>query len=569
MRKKFYYMLAGGIFSSIIVSLVLVSDAVVAGILIGDTAVAGMNLVAPVYSFAAALSMLFSIGTPILYSEAIGDFEKERANAVFRTGLTASMGCGIVLFLAFLIVGEHYLSTIRATEEILESARKYMFWIRLDIIFLPISVFLPGMIFADGDEVLGSISDIAGSVSNILLSVILGRRMGVTGIGIGSLVGTIISLAICSMHFLKKRNSLKPGLYMSGKLIGSISLYSIVDASGYLFLAAFVALMNRYLSSHFGPDMLILSSILTFVIEMQFLLDGIGGAMTPAMSIYLTMGSCEGVMKIWKEAKRAAVIVGLLCALAMAVSAPFIPKILGISDQSVAHLAAAGIRILAVSMPFIALLYLLTSYNVLTKKIAFGVMITALYELIFAVLFAVILGNIAGIYGVFAGVCISPAITWFVVKCYVIWKEGKDAWPLRLAGRIKPSFLFDFVVELGSITDTREKLEGLLRSEGIPSAAVVRCIFLFEEVFMEIYDKNGQNKVSGECIITLTEDSIRLIEIDDGIIFKMGDEVEGLSSLREYVLSQAFINWSRSLEYLKAISFNRNRLEISLKEDGE
>ncbi|MCR4746395.1 MAG: hypothetical protein K5894_14360 [Lachnospiraceae bacterium] len=570
MTKKFYSLLTGGIISSIVTAFVLVSDVVVAGILLGDDAVAGMNLVTPAYSFAASLAALLSIGTPILYSKALGNFEGEKATRLFRTGLTAAVGCGMILFLVFLILGDDYISSFQAAPIILESAGIYLFWIRIVIFFLPFSIFLSGMVMADGDETLSLIADIASSGVNILLSVILGRIMGVTGIGVSSLIGTLLGVIICLFHFAKKRNSLSPGFYFSGRMILSISHYGIVDAASYLFLSAFSALITLYISFYFGSELLILSSVFTLVIEMQFLLDGIGEALPPTMSIYLATGSFEGVMKIWKEAKKMAIILGLIFALILAVFAPFIPELLGISNQNIADMAIVGVRILSVSMPFISLLYLITSYTILIKRITFGVMTTALYKFILAITFAVILGFTFGIYGVFAGVTIAPVVTWFAIKYYVKWKEGKESWPLRLHDVINTkTYLFDFVIEPGSIIDTQAKIEKTLSSNNIPKSALSRCSFLFEELYMEIYDKNGKKAVNGECILSLTDDLLQLIDIDDGIIFNMDEEVEELSSFREYVLSRGFVDWTGSLEYLKAISFNRNRIEISLKNEDE
>lgn len=88
--------------SSIVVSLVLISDTTIAGILVGDKAVAGINLVAPAYSLAASFGMIFALGAPILYSKAVGSFNKKEADHVFRFGLTATLGSGILLFLIFL-----------------------------------------------------------------------------------------------------------------------------------------------------------------------------------------------------------------------------------------------------------------------------------------------------------------------------------------------------------------------------------------------------------------------------------------------------------------------------------
>ena len=75
--SKFYSMLAGGILTSFIQAFVVMSDSFIAGIKLGESAVVGVNLVLPVYSFAAFFALLFSLGVPILYSKEIGAFERE------------------------------------------------------------------------------------------------------------------------------------------------------------------------------------------------------------------------------------------------------------------------------------------------------------------------------------------------------------------------------------------------------------------------------------------------------------------------------------------------------------
>ncbi|MCR5627346.1 MAG: hypothetical protein K6F99_08510 [Lachnospiraceae bacterium] len=569
MKKKFYSMLVGGILSSVVVFFILMMDAVIAGVLFGEKAVAGVNLVVPSYSMAVSIATLLSIGSPILYSEAIGSFKKEKADRIFQTGLTAAIGCGTIIFLVLLFLGDYYLSSFNTTPEILENAKAYMFWIRIDIIVMPLYTFLTGMIYADGNETLSLLADIIGSIGSVLLSVILGRIMGVSGIGLGSLLASLISISICLLHFVNKRNSLKLGVCFSGKTVIQIAYYGIVDAASSLFLSILFAFLNRYLLTRFGSDMLILSSVLIFIVEMQFLLDGVGTAMTPPMSIYMSLGSNEGVMKIWKEARKSAILLGLFFTVLLEILAPLIPEILGISDRNVVDIAVMGARIFAISIPFESLLYLLTSYNVMTKNFAFGVVITALYDLILAALLALILGNTIGIYGVFIGVGIAPILTWFGMRFYIELKEGKAAWPLRLKKQDHPSFLFDFVMEPKSIIDTQTTIEETLKSISIPSPAIKKFAFLFEELCMETYDKNKPKNVNSECILLIGDDSLHLFEMDDGIKFELVDKVETSRSFREYVLSLAIINWSESSQYLTAISFNRNWLEINFNEEAK
>lgn len=565
--KKFYSMLLGGIMSSIVVSLVLISDTTIAGILVGDKAVAGINLVAPAYSFAAFLGMIFALGAPILYSKALGSFNKEEADHVFHFGLTATLCSGILLSLLFFIGGELYISSFDVAPEILNNARSYMFWIRIDVIFLPIATFIPGMIFVDGDELMSALSDVISAVANIFLSVFLGRMFGVAGIGMASLAGTMFRLGVCSLHFLKKRNSLNIGFYFSNNLLVSNFRYSVVDASSLLFLSIFCAVMNRYLTVRFGPDMLLLASIFTFVTELAFFLDGVGGAMTPVMSIYVSTGCNAGIRKIWREAKKTAIMIGLVFALLLMLLAPFIPRILGFSDPTISGLAVKGIRMIALGVSFTSLLYLTGSYFVVTDRIPLAVAIEAFYNMLLPVTLSIILGNVFGMVGVFAALALSPVITFFGAQTIVQVKYGKEAWPLMLPKEEDSrSFLFDFEIEPEHIMNIQAEVEEALCSEGIEIGTRMRCTLLFEEVFMEVCDRNQGKSISGECALILFKDKILLIEMDDGIIFNLGDSDQEPGSWREYVLSQIVTQWIDSSNYVKAISFNRNRFEIERQE---
>ena len=107
MKRKFLSMLAGGTLTGMVVSVLLILDTVIAGIFIGDKAVAGVNLVNPLYNLASFFSMLFSLGVPILYSKAMGDFDDEKAERYFHVGITASVAVGVIMFiLAFLFKEE-------------------------------------------------------------------------------------------------------------------------------------------------------------------------------------------------------------------------------------------------------------------------------------------------------------------------------------------------------------------------------------------------------------------------------------------------------------------------------
>ena len=62
------------------------------------------------------------------------------------------------------------------------------------------------MITTDGDEYLSMVSNIARPLINIVLSIWLGMRYGVSGIGIGTLLSTVAAFAILMLHFFSKRS---------------------------------------------------------------------------------------------------------------------------------------------------------------------------------------------------------------------------------------------------------------------------------------------------------------------------------------------------------------------------
>lgn len=563
--KKFRSMLVGELLSSVVVSLVILTDTIIAGMILGANSVTAINLVTPAYSLAAAISIMLSLGVPILYTRAVGNFDEEEADRVFKTGLTISLISGAVLSVLFFIFGDVYLEFFDdAAPIVIENAKKYMFWIRIDVLFLPLSVVLPGMLFADGDEQISTAADFAGSVSNVILSFILGQIFGIGGVALGSFTGTVINLVICGLHFARKRNSLHPGFAMSFRVLRSVIKFSIIDASAFLFLSLFSSFINRYMLARFDPDMLILAAVFTFVIELQFLMDGVGGAMSPIMGIYLPLKCDAGVVKTWKISKWAAMIVGAITMVVIAVTAPAIPEILGIDDHAIIDMAVNGVRILSLGMPFISLLYLITSFYVLQERIFFGVVITALYELVVAVVFAVIFGEIFGIYGVFAGVMAAAAITWFIIRMYVSLRYGKEKWPLRLDDNELDTYVFDFAISPKEVVRTRDKIEGILKEKNIANTVAVRFLLVFEEMYMDIYDRNKGVEVGGEAAIILSEDEILLIEMDDGVIYHYDDDVTEPESWREYTLSRMSSRWMSSQNYIKAISFNRNRVSMSL-----
>ena len=565
LRKKFNSMLVGGTLTSVLVTVMMLSDTIIAGFTLGEDAVAAINLVTPMYSLAAFFGTIVSIGVPILYSNAMGRFEKEAADRYFGFGFTVSVAIGIIMFILLLFFGDAYLRFYNPSDTLFLLAKNYFFWYKFDILILPLSTLMVEMLFADGDETTCTIAGLVEVIGNIALSIILSNFIGISGIGASSFIGTLLSLSICFTHLLRPGNSLKINFYFSKTIIPPVIKYSIIDSSTYLFLAIFTAAMNHFVSAAFGSDHLILVSIILFMKELQLVFDGIGEALNPILSVYLGEKTYDGVHRCFNMAAKMAVIEGIIVTILFFGISSFIPGVYGIADQELSALAASGIRIISLSLVFISLLYLITSYYLLIDKIFLGVIISGMRDVIFALPLAVILGLLFNETGMFIGIMIAPFISCIVAAFYVYLKYGKENFPLILADREKAvkEKLFDIYIEPEAIIRLQSSISDYLEENEVNYRVIGRIKLLTEEIFMLIYEKNEARKdLCGECVINIEEDGVQMITKDDGKIFNISDEDVIPGSILSFAVSSYMEAMKEEKKNLTTMSCNRNTFFI-------
>ena len=560
MSGKFYSMLLGGTLTMLVVSVLLMSDSVIAGIFIGSDAVAGVTLVTPVYSLAAFFGSVFALGVPIVYSEEMGKFNKRGADQAFGFGLLMSIAVGGTLFLLVLLFGDMYLQSSHPLDSVLAEARGYLRWMRFSILLFPMYNFMLEAVYSDGDETLCTIAGAVQGVGNISVSILLSHVMGIRGIGLASFLFTAVSLLILFTHFLKKSNSLRLNLYFSGSLLKTVTRYSIIDASSYLFLSIQIAILNVFISTRFGADYLILASVITLSRELLLVFDGIGEAITPIIGVYLGEECYTGVSATYKLAERTAIAEGIAVTLIAFLCAAFIPDILGITDPELIRLAVAETRLLALGSVFVSLLYLLSSYYLLIEKIPLGLAVCALRDVLLAIPLAVLLGMAFGVYGLFVGLAAAPAGAYALVLVYIACRYGRENCPLFL-GLMKSdirSELFNLRTEPGQIIDLQTKVSALLQENGIDRNTVGRVELLIEELYMLIREKNGGKAVLSECSVLFRPEGVQIISKDEGVIFDISEEDAAVTSLNAFVVASFMEKMGQNKRYLTTISFNRS-----------
>ena len=568
MSKKFFTMLLGGTLTMMVVSILLMSDSVIAGTVIGSDAVAGITLVTPIYSLAAFFGAVFSLGVPIIYSTEMGKFNKQGADQAFGFGLLASMVIGILLFGLTSIFGDSYLQSMTPSSEVLAQARGYLFWMRFTMLLLPIQMLIAAVVYSDGDETLSTVANVVQGLGNIGASILLSRIMGIKGISLASFLFNVIALLILLVHFMKKSNSLRWNLFYSGALLKSVVRYSIVDSSSYLFLAALTAVLNAFVVAQFGAEYLIVVSAVTLSRELQMVFDGIGEAITPILSVYLGEESKSGIRSIYRLANKTAIVEGIVVTVLLIICAPLIPRVLDITDPELVPPVVTGIRILSLGSAFVSLLYLLTSYYLVIEKIALGLIVSALRDVLFSATLAVLLGMLLGINGMFIGLAAAPALAYMVLFIYLTRRYGREDCPLLLSELPDhvQSYLFDLYTEPEQIIGLQKKVEALLVENGIDYRTVGKVKLLIEELYMLIREKNGDKGILSECSVMLRPEGVQLITKDDGVLFDISEDDVTVTSLISLAVSAYMEKLGQNRRHLTTMSFNRSSFLVKTRQ---
>jgi len=557
LKQVYFPLLFSLLISNVAATVVTISDSFVAGIMLSQEAVVAINVVQPLYRCASFLGAVFSMGLPIVYGRYMGQFEKNSADRVFGFGIFSALVLSVILPVLFHLIEIPYYKFSGLSGIALQYASEYGFWYKLVVFMTPVQLLLCVMVPSDGDDILCAAASIAQLVINLLVSVMLCKRIGIAGIGIGSLSGVFSSIIIYSFHFFKKSNSLRLNISVSVKDALDLLKYSISDASDYLLIALFAVFMNKAISVFFGERFLILASVIIMITDFQSLFDGIGDALTPVVSIYASEKNGDGVRAAYNISLRCTVIIGAILMCAGFVFAPAICTYLGITDPDILRIAITGVRIIGAAFIFPGLLYMYTGYLNAIGYIPLSLVILVMMKLVMVVIFSMILAPLLGPVGLFVGTGMAPAATWLITRLYISIRYGKNNYPYMLQeADCDNGIMFDFEVTTENIGKIESRTDLYLKESGVDKRLIIRTELPIEELFQMVI-RNNDKKTYGQCSIMLTADGVQLITRDSGKILNIVEDDMQPKGLGDYVIAMYISRNKENIATVTTMSNNR------------
>lgn len=208
--KKFAKYVSQNIFGMLGVSCYIIVDTYFIAKAAGADGITVLNLALPIYSLIFALGAMIGIGSATRF--AISRAQKSaESEYYFANAVLWAMMLGLLFVVAGVCFPDKILQLMGGDSEIVALGVGY---VRIFLLFGPF--FMMNYVFSafvrnDNGPTLAMIGTMAGSLSNVLLDYIFmfPMKMGLPGAALATAASPIISILICSIHFLNKKNTIR------------------------------------------------------------------------------------------------------------------------------------------------------------------------------------------------------------------------------------------------------------------------------------------------------------------------------------------------------------------------
>ena len=269
---------------------------------LGSNGLTALNLAIPVYNFIFGTGLMFAIGGATKFSIYKGMKQKKQADIIYSNTLVGTLACSVLFMVAGIIGAEAIAKLIGADEVTLEMTTTYLRWI---LIFAPafmVNEVLHCFVRNDDAPNLVMIATIVGSFANIILDYIFifPMKMGILGAVLATGTAPLFSVAIMSIHWLKKKNTFQ---FVKTKMVWknlsqltSLGFPSLLgQVSGGVVMIIFNILILR-LEGNVGVAAY--GVIANIAIVVTSIYTGLAQGIQPLFSIYYGKGSFLQIKKI-------------------------------------------------------------------------------------------------------------------------------------------------------------------------------------------------------------------------------------------------------------------------------
>lgn len=572
-NKKYTEYLLPTVLTAMATNIANIVDSMMAGNLLGVDALSAISILSPISQLYFSLTIMFGLGASSIIAVAKGKNDAQKANRIFTAELLV-LGILSVVLIAVQLVFADGICSLLITGDDTVHALAYDYYIPF-IIGTPIQLFLLCAIYlvrADNRPRFSSNIIIIANVVNLGLDyVFMGvLDMGIKGSSWATVAGNLVGFIILLTHFISGKSTVhfdfsvlkKPREFFG--IVGEFFTVGLSGALGTMLITVKMFFLNTIILDIGGFDGMISYSVCRpCQILISMFITGASQTMILITSVCLGEKDYDGIRYAFRRAFSVLAVASAVITLGLCAMSEIFIKMFGIVTEHDIANAMPALQINALSLPFLALSFLLLYYYMSTKRKALSTTIAVLNGIVLQIPSSLILGNLFGINGVwwsFVAAQVGTVIVVYIITL-VIRKKSK--------GKYKNFYLLDTNDndEITSISfkSTKENasaipmyLESFLVSHGTEKNKANRVAVAIEG-FLGNLAQHNLNKRDADIDIRLLSNAEEIIISirTNGKLFDFtaedSEEMSDISVVRAI---------SKSVEYSSVLGFNRLIIKI-------
>ena len=429
-RVLFFPIFLASTFYNILDCLSIIIDEAVVGNLFEDTAFGAINLVEPIKIVESFLYYLIIVGGCAMIVRAHGEADTKKMSRLFSHCVTCCLLLGVIFIGIFTLLRPQLASLVAKDTPALPYVLEVISWSGLNLLLDPLFAFLFTFVLYRNGSLLMVLTSLVQIGSNLGLSVILGKRMGIGGVVFATGLSKILGILTLCLFFLLKKNRIRLRPYLSLNMAKKLSALSFPESSFLLSISLVEAVVNKVALDAYGVYALVAAAA---AINMYSIIiytsEGISEYETVALNEYLGQGDETRIRQSIRISIRAVIIEGLVFSALYVFLANPIVSIFDIDDPASAALASKAIKMMGILPIPICFTRILAIFYQYTDRILRSCFLIHLSWGIFPAAFAFLLSQIAA-EGIPAGIVLGCILAMLLVLIYVRLGKREKLWYL-------------------------------------------------------------------------------------------------------------------------------------------
>lgn len=394
---------------------------------LGTNGLAALNLIIPVYNLIYGCGLMFGMGGATKFSICKYKNDQQEMDLIFTAAVYPPLILGLVFAIAGIFFSKNLAVLLGADSNIFAMTDTYLKWMLLFAPAFMLNNVLLCFVRNDGSPQLSMIAMLVGSFSNIILDYlfIFPMNMGIFGAVLATGFSPVISIAMMSPHWLKKKNQFhlvktipRKGLLFQEISLGFPSLITQVS-SGIVILTFNALILN--LEGNTGIAAYGVIANISLVVSSIY--NGLAQGVQPLLSEAYGTGKKEKIRLLLRCAViTMTVISGVVYLLLFCFACPVTQIFNSEGNLLLQKIAEPGLKLYFTSNLFVGFNILLATCLTSTEKALPAHILSLLRGLILIVPMAFLLSSLWGMTGIWLAypvtelaVAVLGAILYFIL----------------------------------------------------------------------------------------------------------------------------------------------------------